>query len=47
MGFIYGTLMLPTSDENNIACLVTCEATIYFAFVNDITIEVSFLASNY
>jgi len=35
--------MLPTSDENHIACLVTCEATIYFSFVNDITIEVSFL----
>ncbi len=43
MGFICGTLMLPKSDENHIACLVTCKATIYFAFVDDITIEVSFL----
>ncbi len=43
MGFIYGRPMLPKSDESRIACLVTCEATIYSTFVDDITIEVCFL----
>jgi hypothetical protein len=43
MGFIYGRPMLPKSDENSIACLVTCEATMYSTFVDDITIEVCLL----
>ncbi len=42
MGFIYGTLVFPKSDENHIACLVACESTIYLAFVTSIkkTMEV-------
>ncbi len=42
MGFIYGTPMFSKSNENCIACLVVCGATIYLAFVNDIIIEVFF-----
>jgi hypothetical protein len=38
MGFICGTPMFPKSNENHIACLVVCGATIYLTFVNDITI---------
>jgi len=43
MDFIYETPMLSKNDESHIACLVVCEATIYLTFVDDITIEVSFL----
>jgi hypothetical protein len=43
MDFIYETPMLPKNDENHIACLVVCEATIYLTSVDDITIEVCFL----
>jgi hypothetical protein len=43
MDFIYRTPMLPKNDENHITCLVICEATIYLAFVDDITIEVYYL----
>jgi hypothetical protein len=45
MGFIYGTLVFPKSDESHIACLLACESTIYFAFVTSIkrTIEVVFV----
>jgi hypothetical protein len=35
--------MFPKSDESHIACLVACEATIYLAYVDDITISVCFL----
>jgi hypothetical protein len=43
LGFIYGTLMLPKSDENHIACHVAYEVAIYLISINDITIEVYFL----
>ncbi len=43
MGFIYGTPMLLKSNENHIVCIVTCEATIYLASIDDITIIVYFL----
>jgi hypothetical protein len=33
MGFVCGTPMLPKSEECHIACLVTCETTIYFALL--------------
>jgi hypothetical protein len=46
MGFIYGTPMFSKSNENCIACLVVCGATIYLAFVNDIIIEVFFYYFN-
>jgi hypothetical protein len=43
MDFICGTPIILKSDESHIACLVAFEATIYSAFVDDITIEVCFL----
>jgi hypothetical protein len=35
--------MLLKIDESHIACLVVCEAAIYQAYVDNITIEVYFL----
>jgi hypothetical protein len=43
MGFIYGTPMLPKSYESHIVCIVACEAAIYLAYIDDITINVCFL----
>ncbi len=43
MDFICRTPMLPKNDESHITCLVIYEATIYLAYVDDITIEVYFL----
>ncbi len=43
MGFIYGTPMLPKSYESHFVCIVACEAAIYLAYIDDITINVCFL----
>jgi hypothetical protein len=34
MGFIYGTPMLPKSDESHIACLIACEVVVHSSFVD-------------
>jgi hypothetical protein len=41
-GFIYGTPMLPKSDESHIAYLIACEVVVYSSFVDYMAIE-SFL----
>jgi hypothetical protein len=43
MGFIYGTPMLPKSNESHIVCIVAYEVAIYSTFINDIPINVYFL----
>ncbi len=43
IGFIYGTPMLPKSNESHIVCIVVCEVAIYSTSIDDIAINVCFL----